>query len=89
MLIYSRHADVRLTELDGEGVVLHLGTRKYYSLNGTGLALMQALERGRTEEDLVTALTGEFDVTEVEARRDVAEFLREMGHYGMIETEER
>ena len=39
---YQRHPDLRLTALEGEGVVLHLKERRYFTVNETGLVL----ERG-------------------------------------------
>jgi hypothetical protein len=42
---YLANRDVILTELgDGMGVLLHLGTKFYYTLNATGVAAWKALE---------------------------------------------
>lgn len=65
---YLRHADSRLTELAGEGVVLHLGQRRYFTVNETGLTILNALDKPRTFEELVAAILNEFDV-----ERNVAE----------------
>ena len=32
---YQRHPDLRLTALEGEGVVLHLKERRYFTVNET------------------------------------------------------
>jgi hypothetical protein len=60
---YRRHADIRLTALPGEGVVLHLKERKYFTVNETGLTLLEALREPRTVAELVDALLAEYDVT--------------------------
>ena len=72
---YHRHADLRLTELAGEGVVLHLGERRYFTVNETGLTLLNALEQPRTFDQLVTSILEEFDVEADVATKTTREFL--------------
>ncbi len=72
---YRRHPGVRHTALEGEGVVLHLGTRKYFSLNATGLDLFEALAEPRTFEELVAVLTAAYEVTPERAAVSVRDFL--------------
>jgi hypothetical protein len=49
------HPDVVDTPLDrDETVLLHLGTKRYFSLNASGGAIWRALKEGRTPE----AMTG-------------------------------
>ena len=38
--VYTRHADLRLTAVDDEGVVLHLGSLRYFTVNETGLTIL-------------------------------------------------
>lgn len=72
---YHRVPDLRLTALEGEGIVLHLHDRKYFSVNETGLLLLEALKSPRTVPELVASLEAEYDVTPDEATRTVREFL--------------
>lgn len=72
---YVRHADLRLTELEGEGVVLHLKARKYFSVNETGLTILEALKQPRTFDNLVTAILNEYDVTPEAAAATTRAFL--------------
>jgi hypothetical protein len=60
---YLRHQDMRLTELEGEGVVLHLRSRRYFSVNATGLTILEALKEPRTFDELVVTVLGEYDVS--------------------------
>ena len=46
--VYSRHPDLRVTAVDGEGVVLHLGSRQYFSVNETGVTILHALKQPRS-----------------------------------------
>lgn len=59
---YCRHPDLRLTSLEGEGVVLHLRERRYFSVSETGLVLLEALKEPRTFGELVEGLLGEYEV---------------------------
>ncbi len=72
---YIRHDDLRLTELEGEGVVLHLKARKYFSVNETGLTILEALKQPRTFDELVTAILAEYEVTPQAAAETTKAFL--------------
>jgi len=72
---YRRHPDLRLTALEGEGVVLHLKERRYFTVNETGLTLLEALKEPRSMEELVSALQAEYEVTDAEARDTTRAFL--------------
>ena len=74
-LKYRPHPELRLTALEGEGVVLHLGSRRYFSVNETGLAILEGLKPSATMAQLVEILTAKFDVTPVQAERSVRAFL--------------
>jgi hypothetical protein len=72
--------EVLLTELgDGTGVLLHLRTKFYYTLNETGVVLWKALADGATSiERLAEHLAEHFRVTADEARGDVRAMLDEL-----------
>ncbi len=72
---FRAHPDLRLTALEGEGVVLHLGTRRYFSVNETGLAILEVLKPRASMAELVAALTSRFDVPEAQAERSAEAFL--------------
>lgn len=72
---YSRHPEIRLTALAGEGVVLHLGSRRYFTVNETGLTILAALEEPRTFDELVAAVRAEFAVEEPLAGETTRAFL--------------
>jgi len=82
----AAHPDVLLTELgDGTGVLLHLGTKLYYTLNATGVALWKALGPGPASvEHLGEVLAGAFEVTPEEAARDVDVLARELVAEGLV-----
>jgi hypothetical protein len=83
-LHYSRHANVRMTALEGEGVVLHLDSRRYFTLNATGLALLEALAEPRTIEELVHVLTDRFEVSANDAAATARAFLDQCVTAGVV-----
>lgn len=74
---YQRHPDLRLTALEGEGVVLHLKERRYFTVNETGLVLLEALKEPQTLEQLVARLLDEYEVTPESARATTEAFLKQ------------
>jgi Coenzyme PQQ synthesis protein D (PqqD) len=72
---YLRHPDLRLTALEGEGVVLHLKARKYFSVNETGLLILEALKQPQTFDELVNAVLREYEVTPETAAETARAFL--------------
>jgi hypothetical protein len=72
---YVRHPDLRLADVEGDGVVLHLGSRRYFSVSESGLALLQALEAPRTLPELVDVLLERYEVTPEQAEASVRQFL--------------
>ncbi len=72
---FRRHADIRLTALEGEGVVLHMGARRYFTVTETGLTILEALKQPKTFEELVQSITSEYDVSDEKAAQSVQTFL--------------
>ena len=74
--------DVVLTEMrDGTGVLLHLDTKYYYTLNGTGVRVWKLLaaEAARDEQSVADALAAEFGSQDgARVRADVAALVREL-----------
>lgn len=71
-----------LTELkDGSGVLLHLGSKHYYTLNATGVLLWRLLSEGTAQraDALSAAIAARFPGTDAEAvRADVDALLAEL-----------
>ncbi len=71
-----------LTELkDGSGVLLHLGSKHYYTLNATGVLLWRLLADGRASraDALAEAIAAHFPGADAAAvRADVDQLLAEL-----------
>ena len=72
---------VLFTEIDdGSGVLLHLETKFYYTLNPTAVVVWKALADAKlaTVEAVAARLAAEFRVEPEEARRDLGGILDEL-----------
>lgn len=87
--VFARHPDLRVTRVANEGMVLHLGTRRYFSVNETGISILEALETPRSLSEVVTAMTSEYDVTPQDAEATAMEFLDRCVDAGLLRREER
>jgi hypothetical protein len=69
-----------LTELeDGTGVLLHLDTKFYFTLNDTGVFVWKQLAHDASSGyELAEQLSERFEVTEEQAGRDVLSLLAEL-----------
>ena len=70
-------------EIAGDTIIVPVGETALHfngmiTINKTGAALWEVLEKGGEKEDLVRVLTDRFEVTEEEAKTDVEEFLDQL-----------
>jgi hypothetical protein len=82
---YHASPDVVFTRLaEDEGVLLHLGTQRYYSLNETGIAIWEQLTSPRSLPEVAEAICAAYDVDAEPARVFVERFVAELGRDGLI-----
>ena len=62
-------------ETDGEVLLLDLASSTYLAVNPSATVLWRLLANGTTQDELVDALVGAFDVDRDTATTDVADFL--------------
>ena len=66
------HDHVVFTDFEGgEGVLVDLNTKRYYTLNETAALIWRALEQGLGAEEIVRQLTDAYDVTPEHAARSL------------------
>ena len=75
---------VSFAELDGEAVVLHLLSGRYFSVNKTGAVLLRLLVKGTDRAALEGALVAAYGVDAPAARRDVDGWLRLLEDGGLL-----
>jgi hypothetical protein len=87
--VYARHPDLRLTAVADEGVVLHLGSLRYFTVNETGLVILQELLEPRSLEDLVRAVTDVYAVSDEVAVKTTRTFIERCVEAKLLQVEER
>ena len=86
-MLVEKSAPTVFTALDdGTGVLLNLETLFYYTLNKTGVALWQEIERNSssTLDSLVKTVCKRFDVDEEVARQGIAAFVTRLAEFKMV-----
>jgi hypothetical protein len=90
--LHTRNPQVLFTELDdGTGVLLHLDTKFYYTLNPTAVLVWNALEDGSAESvsRIAERIAQEFQVERDAAERDVEALFQDMIAGGLVLLGER
>lgn len=85
--LYRASERVIFTPLvDGTGVLLHLDSKFYFTLNATGVAVWSALASGAHAIDALTRLLAErFDVDADRARADVTALIEDLAAESLVE----
>lgn len=78
-------SDVVHCDLDGEAVLLHLGTRRYFKLNRVSAHVWARLGERVEVGDLRRSILEAFDVDPDRCTRDLDHLLQAMGAAGLIE----
>lgn len=82
---WTRDDSVIFSEIsDGHAALLDTNGGVYYSLNPSGATVWQALAEPRGVDELTAVITGEYDVADEVARRDVEALLADLGQRGLV-----
>jgi hypothetical protein len=71
-------------DIDGRVVILHPSKGDVHELDEVGAFLWKSATGERTLEQIVTELTGIFEVDEAEARADAEAFYSELRGHGLL-----
>jgi Coenzyme PQQ synthesis protein D (PqqD) len=67
------------TEFDkGEGVLVDLNAKRYYTLNETAMLVWRSLEDGRPLPEIIEEITSRYEVTSDHAARSVERLLNDL-----------
>jgi hypothetical protein len=70
--------------IDGETIIIHLGTGSYYSLQQVGADVWAAIARGANPDQMLDEIVARYDVTHAEADAAIAPLLRELEDENLI-----
>jgi hypothetical protein len=83
-----RSADSAYRAVGDEGGLVVLPIRSEVKvLNPVGSKIYSLLDGNHTERQIIDAVVAEFDISPVEAARDLREFLQELEEHGMLAAE--
>jgi glutathionylspermidine synthase len=83
LLIPQEH--VIFSDLDeGEGVLVDLNAKRYYTLNETAIFVWRRLEKRLSAEEIVRELADHYDVTPERAAASVKHLLSELSQRNLL-----
>ncbi|MDQ7055325.1 MAG: HPr-rel-A system PqqD family peptide chaperone [Persephonella sp.] len=75
---------IKQLAINDEGFVFDPLTGDSFTVNQTGLFILKKLKEGKTEEEILQEITGEFEVSQEEAERDLIDFIEKLRSYRLI-----
>lgn len=84
----EEHDDAVIREVNGEAVLLHLLTERYFVLDAPSTRMFHALVEAPTFAEAIRALVTEFDVEEDVLRRDLERFVGELVEQGLATVDD-
>lgn len=81
-------SDVLFRELEGDAVMLDLGSERYYGLDEVGARIWQLLEVHHDVETVVAQMLAEYEVDEEELRSDLAQLINDLAEAGLVTIED-
>ncbi len=75
---------VKHLAISEDGFIFDPTTGNSFTTNETGLFILRMLREGKTPEEIVKALSAEYDVDEGEAERDVLDFMEKLRRYKLL-----
>ncbi|MGE0469392.1 MAG: PqqD family protein [Nitrospira sp.] len=80
------HPSLVFTQLDDtEAVLLHLDTKRYYTLNETGTRIWELLQQSRSAQEIALALQDNYALTDEEALPLLLAFVDELLQEGLVQ----
>lgn len=84
--LYRPNPDVVFTELEEqEAVLLHLKTRRYFSLNETGILIWKGVQAGEALVEIALRLEAAYDIDAETAATTVQAFVEELVHDRLVD----
>ena len=77
--------DTVFRDLDGEAVILHLGSGTYFGMNAVGTRIWQLIERHGRLEDVLDALCQEYEAGRDELQHDLLDLVSRLAEAHLVE----
>lgn len=76
--------DLAFRRIAGELYIVDAAGSRLHELNGTAALVWEGLAAGKTEEAIVSAIAGEYEIDKDSARADLKEFVKELLAAGLV-----
>ncbi|MBP7175563.1 MAG: lasso peptide biosynthesis PqqD family chaperone [Thermoclostridium sp.] len=84
--VIVRNPEIVASDMDGETVMMHIDTGKYYNLGRTGGFIWSLLEEPLEMEALIGKLMEKFQVNREQCEQDTLAFLQKVIGIGLIQV---
>ena len=78
--------EVLFRDLDGESVLLHLGSGQYFGLDEVGTLIWHLLVEGCSLDAIQQRIVAEYDISAEEVKNDVLRIVEELAQNGLVEV---
>jgi len=75
---------LKTLQIAQDGFAFDAATGETYTLNRCGRMVLQHLQHGETQQQIVTHLADQFGIAQSVAQRDLADFWQQMESLGLI-----
>jgi hypothetical protein len=83
-VISANEQQVAAKVMDGEAILINLGTGAYYSIGSTGGFIWSLIEKQLSIQDIVRSVTEHYDVTQTRAEADVLGLSEQLCTEGLV-----
>lgn len=85
--MYQINTDkILFTQLGDEGVVYGIEKNEYVTLNETFFKILKGIEGSHSQDEIVAALCQEYNISQADCQKDVAEAIGQLLEKGYIGT---
>jgi hypothetical protein len=81
---YRPAHDVVYRTVDGEAVILSIGSGLYFGLTPVGTVIWELIEQGKALGEILATLAAEYDAREEEIERDLHELTSQLVARGLV-----
>jgi len=83
-----RDEEVASKVIDGEAIIINLANGVYYSMDKVGALIWDLLQAGCTLEEMILAVTDQYDVSREDAESNVRELVQELIQENLVVSTE-
>jgi Coenzyme PQQ synthesis protein D (PqqD) len=84
----AREEEVASKVIDGEAIIINLANGVYYSMDKVGALVWDLLQTGYTLEEVIAAVTGQYEVSREQAESDVRDLVQELVQENLVVASE-